>query len=154
VVDRLHRRQGQQADAGLNGPHWRSALATREHDEKADLAEERTGLAEDRTMLANERTFASWTRTGMASIAVGLGFNALFPLLSPAWLPRLIASIFLCLAILIFVAAERAACSVAATLHPHHVKPLRVKMLRMISWGAILATALLIGGLWLFYFQS
>jgi putative membrane protein len=122
-------------------------------DKTTHLAEERTGLAEDRTMLANERTFAGWTRTGMASIGVGLGFNALFPHLSPDWLPQLIASFFLCLAIAIFIAAERSACSVAATLHPHHVKPFRAKLLRMISWAAIVATVLLMGGMWLFYIQ-
>jgi putative membrane protein len=93
-------------------------------DINTHLSEERTDLAEDRTMLANERTFAGWIRTGLAAIGVGLGFNALFYSLEPAWMPRAIASALLLLATLIFVAAERAACAVSARLHPHHVSRL------------------------------
>jgi putative membrane protein len=122
-------------------------------DSDLNLAEERTGLAEDRTMLANERTFAGWVRTGLAAIGVGLGFNALFHSLSPDWLPRLIGTTFLGLAILIFVAAERAACTVATRLHPHHVKPFRARNLRLITGIVVTATAALIVAMWIRYFQ-
>ncbi|HEY9553776.1 DUF202 domain-containing protein [Allosphingosinicella sp.] len=40
-------------------------------------------MAEDRTVLANERTFAGWVRTGLATIAIGLGFSALFRQMEP-----------------------------------------------------------------------
>ncbi|RYF18599.1 MAG: DUF202 domain-containing protein, partial [Oxalobacteraceae bacterium] len=44
---------------------------------RTELAQDRTDFAEDRTVLAHERSFASWMRTGMASVGIGLGFNAL-----------------------------------------------------------------------------
>lgn len=51
------------------------------------LSQARTDLAEDRTVLANERTFASWFRTGFAAVGIGLGFQALFLRMEPAWVP-------------------------------------------------------------------
>jgi putative membrane protein len=62
--------------------------------DNGDLAKDRTDWAEDRTLMANERTFAGWMRTGLASVGLGLGFNALFGKLEPWWIPRLIATIF------------------------------------------------------------
>ena len=50
-----------------------------------ELARDRTDLAEDRTILANERTFAGWMRTGLATIGIALGFQALFGRVDPTW---------------------------------------------------------------------
>ena len=47
-------------------------------EDRTAKASTRTDLAEDRTLLANERTFAGWTRTSLACIGVGLGFQAIF----------------------------------------------------------------------------
>jgi len=77
-----------------------------EPDQK-ELAASRTDLAEDRTLLAHERSFAGWIRTGMAAVGIGLGFNALFDALKPAWIPKAIATAFLLIAIFIFVSSER-----------------------------------------------
>jgi putative membrane protein len=57
--------------------------------------------------MANERTFAGWMRTGLAAVAVGLGFQALFEKMQPAWVPKAIATAFLLMGILVFVLAER-----------------------------------------------
>lgn len=71
-------------------------------NERTDLAEDRTKLAEDRTVLAHERSFAGWMRTGMASVGIGLGFNALFRTIDPQWVPKTVATAFLAIAIFIF----------------------------------------------------
>jgi putative membrane protein len=118
-------------------------------DEKEKLAEDRTDLAEDRTVLANERTFAGWMRTGFAAVAVGLGFQALFSQMEPAWIPKLIASAFMAIGAIIFVAAERRACSIIARLHSHRVETVRVRNLRLITGAVVLCILALIAALWL-----
>lgn len=57
-------------------------------EDRTDYAEDRTDWAEDRTAMANERTFAEWMRTAFAAIGIGIGFNALFDKLEPAWVPK------------------------------------------------------------------
>jgi putative membrane protein len=118
-------------------------------DEKEKFAEERTDLSEDRTILANERTFAGWMRTGFAAVAVGLGFQALFSQMQPIWIPKAIATAFMVIGAVIFVAAERRACSILARLEPHKVETVRVRNLRIITAATILSIAALIAALWL-----
>ena len=118
-------------------------------DEKEQLAEDRTDLAEDRTILANERTFAGWMRTGFAAVAVGLGFQALFNKMEPAWAPKLIASAFMVIGALIFVAAERRACSIIQRLNAHRVDTVRVRNLRLVTIAVVVTVAALIAALWL-----
>lgn len=116
----------------------------------AEPARFRTDLAEDRTVLASERTFASWLRTGLAAIGIALGFHALFGRIQPVWLPRAVATAFLVIAVIIFVAAERRACAVRARLHPHEVETIKITRIRLITIVAVLATVALAAGLWLF----
>ena len=118
-------------------------------ENKNELAKDRTDLAEDRTVLANERTFAGWMRTGFASIAVGVGFNALFNKMDPAWIPKAIATAFLLIGIVIFWTAERRACSIIARLKVHEVETVRTRNLKLITIAIIAATAALIAALWL-----
>ena len=118
------------------------------------LAEVRTDFAEDRTVLSNERTFAGWLRTGYAGIGIGLAFNALFSRVEPPWIPKLIASTFLLVAIVIFVTAERRACAVLARLHTHRVLAVKTAGIRIISFASIAATAALIAAIWLLRFDS
>jgi putative membrane protein len=49
-------------------------------------AERTTRLAADRTILAAERTYASWVRTGLFSLASGMGSRALLTGVLPEWL--------------------------------------------------------------------
>lgn len=114
-----------------------------------DLARARTDLAEDRTVLANERTFGSWLRTGFGAIGIGLGFHALFGRIHPLWLPRAIATAFLLIAIIIFVAAERRACIVIRRLHTHKIETVKIGVLRLITAVTVAATLALIAALWL-----
>jgi putative membrane protein len=123
-------------------------------ENKTELAEARTDLAEDRTVLANERTFAGWLRTGFAAVGIGLGFQALFQMLQPSWVPKAIATAFLCLAIFIFVAAERRACRVLQRLHAHKIETVQIGNVRIITMAAILATCALIAAMWLLKIKS
>ena len=108
----------------------------------------RTDLAEDRTVLANERTFAGWLRTGFAAVGIGLAFHVLFGEIEPPWVPRAIATVFLCLAMLVVILAERRAAAVVRRLNAHVVKSARRMNLRLISWSMVSATAALIVALW------
>ena len=114
-----------------------------------DLARARTDLAEDRTVLANERTFGSWLRTGFGAIGIGLGFHALFGRIHPLWLPRAIATAFLVTAIIIFVAAERRACTVIRRLHTHKIQTVKIGVLRLITAVTVAATLALTAAIWL-----
>ncbi len=118
--------------------------------ERTDLAEDRTKLAEDRTVLAHERSFAGWMRTGMASVGIGLGFNALFRTVDPQWVPKTIATAFLAIAIFIFLSAERRACAILDRLEAHKVTALKPVRLRLLSWTLSLATVSLALVIWLF----
>jgi len=118
-------------------------------DEDRDLARLRTDFAEDRTVLANERTFGSWLRTGFGAIGISLGFHALFGRIHPLWLPRVVATAFLVIAILIFVAAERRACVVHERLHAHRVQTIRITRIRLITWIAVASTLALAAAMWL-----
>lgn len=129
---------------------WAGDAAERgEGHERQELAETRTKMAEDRTVLANERTFASWLRTGLTSVGIGLGFQALFTAMDPWWVPRVIATAFFLVGIFVTVSAERRACSVVERLHAHRVKTVGVGRLRTIAWVVSIAIALLIAAVWM-----
>ena len=116
---------------------------------KEELAQARTDMSEDRTMLANERTFAGWLRTGFAAVGIALAFNALFVRLEPPWVPKAVATAFLLIAILIFVAADRRACHVLARLHAHKVETVKTQTIRIITYLTVTATLALIAAIWL-----
>lgn len=118
-----------------------------------ELARVRTDFSEDRTVLANERTFASWLRTGYAGIGIGLAFNALFSRIDPAWIAKLIASVFLLIAVMIFIAAERRATAVFQRLDTHNIKTLKVTSVRLVTIASVFATLALIAVIWLFRFK-
>ena len=119
----------------------------------ADLDEEpqtsRLDLAEDRTILAIERTFAGWVRTALACIALGIGFHALFQSMRPPWLPRVVATAFLLLAIFLVVLAERGAAAVMRRLSAHVVLSAKPLNLRILAAVIALGAAALIVGTWL-----
>ena len=90
---------------------------------KDSLAEHRTDWAEDRTILANERTFAGWMRTGMASLAVAIGLQAVFGSVEPTWVAKSAATVFVVISTLIFWAAWRNACKMVVRLDAHESEP-------------------------------
>ena len=74
-------------------------------------SEKRTDWAEDRTVLANERTFSGWMGTGLGAIGVAIAMKAVFGAFEPTWAAKLVASMFLAAAILIFWSARNQACN-------------------------------------------
>lgn len=116
---------------------------------KSDLAQDRTHLAEDRTLLANERTFSGWARTSLATVGVGLGFNALFAQLDPTWVPKAIATLFILLGIMIIFMAVRRAGAIADKLTTHEITTLPPLNLRLIAIVYTIGALALIAALWL-----
>ena len=124
-------------------------MATSDDFDVTAAARKRTEWAEDRTVLSNERTFGSWVRTGFGAIGIGLGFHALFGRIHPLWVPRAVATAFLAIAIIIFLAAERRACIVIRRLHTHEVETVKIGVLRLITVVSLVATLALIAAIWL-----
>lgn len=84
----------------------------------------------------------------MAAIGIGLGFNALFKMVEPLWVPKAIATAFIGLAIFIIVAAERRARSLCRGLTAHRVKELGGINLNVIAIAISAGAASLIIALW------
>lgn len=118
-------------------------------EDREELAEDRTGLAEDRTLLASERTYASWMRTGMASIAVALGFRALLHSFEPAWVVKLVASAFVLTGASVIWFAYRRACALAARLGDERRAALPISRMGWLSVTLVLAALALGVVLWL-----
>jgi putative membrane protein len=70
-----------------------------------DSAERTTRLAADRTILAAERTYAAWVRTGLFSLASGIGARALLTGLMPEWLVLADATVLVIFSVFCFGAA-------------------------------------------------
>lgn len=108
----------------------------------------RDELAEDRTLLSNERTFGSWMRTSLGCIGIGVGFQGLFSAIEPFWLPRLIATAFLLLGLLVIVLAERRACQVLGRLNAHAVVKAKATYFRLFAAIISLGSLGLIAAIW------
>jgi putative membrane protein len=117
-------------------------------EDREALAEDRTDLAEDRTVLASERTYASWMRTGMASIAVALGFRALLHSFQPAWVAKLIATAFVLVGAAVIWFAYRRACSLASRIGDHRPTSLPISRMGWLSATLVLAALALAVALW------
>lgn len=111
-------------------------------------AEDRTDWAEDRTIMALERTFAGWMRTAFAAIAIGIGFRALFGEFEPPWLAKAIATMFIALAIVFAIGAERRACRAFERLSSHAVDAPKLPNLKLVAYSIAGGAALLIVALW------
>lgn len=120
-----------------------------QHDDlNAKWAEERTDWAEDRTIMALERTFAGWIRTAFAAIAIGIGFRALFGAFDPPWIARGIATMFILLAIVFAISAERRACRAFERLSSHAVDSPKPPNMKFIAYTISLGAAILIVAFW------
>jgi len=118
------------------------------NSDKNDLAEDRTDWAEDRTILANERTFAGWMRTGMAAIAIAVGLRAVFGASEPTWVPKLVATVFIVAALLIFWAARRQACKALSRLNCHDADAQSGQMFTILSTIFAVSAVAVCGVLW------
>lgn len=115
---------------------------------KTDLAAERTDWAEDRTLLANERTLAGWMRTGLGSVGIGVGLHALFRSAEPTWVAKSAATVFLGIAVLIFVVSLRKSREARQRLSAHTAKPVDGHSLTVVAIALSVATVLVAVILW------
>jgi putative membrane protein len=118
-----------------------------DQDKKTDWAEWRTDWAEDRTVLANERTFAGWMRTGMAAIAIAVGLRAVFDAAEPVWVPKLVSTVFVGAALVIFWSAWRNTSQGSERLSTHDTKRQDSRVFAVLaatfSLGAVAVCAIL-----------
>ncbi|GHA73750.1 YidH family protein [Cognatilysobacter bugurensis] len=122
--------------------------ASESNSQRPGEAGQRTDLAEDRTLLANERTYASWMRTGMAAVAVALGFRALLRDFEPVWVAKAVAIVFALVGAAVIWFAFRRACSVASELESHEIRSLPLSRMRWLNYvlvAAALAVAAVLG---------
>jgi putative membrane protein len=68
-------------------------------------ADRRTQLAANRTVFAAERTYAAWVRTGLVSLASGIGARSLLAGIVPHWLIGLTGSVLVLFSAFCFAAA-------------------------------------------------
>lgn len=117
-------------------------------DKSTEWAEFRTDLAEDRNIMAMERTFAGWMRTAFAAIGIGLGFRALFGSWDPAWMPKLIASLFILGGGWLAITAQQRACKTLARLSTHEFAPIPTPNFRVMAYGVAIGAVVVTVGLW------
>lgn len=110
---------------------------------------DRTDLAEDRTILANERTYAGWIRTALTALAVALGLRALMRSFEPVWVPQLISSAFVVVAIALIWLAWRRARHVQSRLDMHAIEGMPRTPMGWITGLMIVASLALGVVLWL-----
>jgi inner membrane protein YidH len=100
-----------------------------------------------RTRLANERTYLAWWRTGLASLAVGLGVGKVVPELSDGtkWPFSLVGAGFAVLGIVFVVYAFRRQRVVEAALREGRYAPLDDRAaVGLTAVGVVLGIAMLI----------
>ena len=98
-----------------------------QNGDSTDKAKIRTEWAEDRTIMANERTFSSWMGFGLGSVGIAIGLKAVFGDFDPTWAAKLVASLFLIIAIVIYWAARRQACKTLARLSDNDAEAMPTK---------------------------
>lgn len=124
-----------------------------EAEERTDLAEERTQWADQRTYLAQERTFGGWIRTGLTSIAVGLGVIELLREVQPQWLITSIGVTFIFIGGLVQLVALRS----YQKVNVHMKRTDRPDMSLSLWWIGVITVGLALcalGGLVLVFFGS
>ena len=126
----------------------RNDTSPEEDDKSTKMAEDRTDWAEDRTIMALERTFAGWMRTAFAAIAIGIGFRALFGEFEPPWLAKAIATMFLVLAIVFAMGAQRRASRAFKRLSSHAVDAPKLPNIKLIAYSISIGAILLIVAFW------
>lgn len=102
----------------------------------------RVPYAADRTVLAAERTYAAWVRTGLVSLAAGVGSKASLGHVLPEW------AILFEATLLVLFSGFCFAVAVWRDLRPGHDSPVRSDVWRIPTWvlmvvnGGLLLVAL------------
>ena len=93
---------GAEAAERTKGTAVRTTVAAQRTEASADR---RTELAANRTVLAAERTYAAWVRTGLMSLAAGVGAKKTLGGVLPEWVVVLTGSVLVAFAAFCFAAA-------------------------------------------------
>lgn len=117
-------------------------------EDRTEKASERTRYAEDRTLLANKRTFAGWSRTSLACIGVGLGFQAIFRSVEPTWVAKSIATSLILLGVFIIWQAHRRAADLREKKSGSDLRLMDPTNFKVMAIAISLASAVLIGAIW------
>ena len=121
----------------------RTAVAAQHTEVSADR---RTELAADRTVLAAERTYAAWVRTGLVSLAAGVGAKTTLGGVLPGWVVVLTGSVLVAFAAFCFIAAVWRELSPGAPPPQPEVRRLpRVLLFTLNGFLALVALAVLFG---------
>ena len=115
-----------------------------------DSDDPRVSYAADRTVLAAERTYAAWVRTGLVSLAAGVGAKASLGSVLPDWVIQFNASLLVLFSGFCFAVA------VWRDLRPGHDSPRRSDVWRippavlaLVNGGLLLVSAAALLGVWL-----
>ncbi|MEM1039713.1 MAG: DUF202 domain-containing protein [Pseudomonadota bacterium] len=105
-----------------------------EDAQTTDLAKRRTQWAEDRTVLANERTFSSWMGTGLGCLGLAVGMQAVFGEMQPTWVAKAAATIFVVVAIYLFLVSLHNSRKVKLRLNAHSSEPTSDRSMSLIAY--------------------
>lgn len=103
-------------------------------DSTENMAEDRTNWAEDRTLLANERTFSSRMGFALGCLGVALGLQGVFSAVTPTWIAKSVATVFIVLAVYLAHFAHRSTKKMHDRLHAHHAEPAGSSELAVVTW--------------------
>ena len=112
------------------------------------MAKDRTEWAEDRTILANERTFSSWMGMGFGAVGIAIGLKAVFGATEPTWVAKLVASLFLAIAILVYWMAQRQARKTLDRLRERDAEAMPTKNFTLLASVLSMATVAVGAVLW------
>lgn len=85
----------------------------------------------------------------MSSVAIGLGFQAIFRDAEPTWLAKSTATLFIAIGVIIFAGAYVSSRKVLARLQAHEIEPLPRRHLALVC-SALIAGSVVVGViLWL-----
>ncbi|MEM7490611.1 MAG: DUF202 domain-containing protein [Pseudomonadota bacterium] len=112
--------------------------------------DEKTEWAEDRTVLAMERTFAAWARTGGAALSVAIGMRVIFNEADPVWLPKVVATVFVVAALIVFYVAWRQVAKSQDRLSGHSVGTSKRSRYDISTGGLSLGAVIAGGVVWMY----
>jgi putative membrane protein len=113
-----------------------------------DSADRRTELASNRTALAAERTYSAWIRTGLFSLASGLGAKGVLAGLMPAWLILADSSALVAFSIFCFGAAVWRFANSGATRPYPDVPRIDPRVLIVVSAFLSMVSLVALWGVW------
>lgn len=102
-------------------------------EERTEKAQARTNWAEDRTLLANERTFSSRIGLVLGCLGLAIGLQGVFKAVEPTWIAKIVATLFVIVAIFVALASFRNSKKMLDRLNSHSAEPASSRGLLLVS---------------------